>query len=180
MTHFQLYNVTAQFHGTGGRTHLSTQLGPAACSGDGALTPGLLDRELGTYPEVVAVSALGGGGSSELSMLDLQCLPYICPNYLGVGIVPPMAHQTWPLGTSVYPELSSLDHNQLSHCSFLKHPHCHTPASPSPVQHVDSYSVQCTPRPFRPYNMQAPAPSCLHLALTLRSLNHCVSLFSKW
>lgn len=44
MSHFQLYNVTAQVHGAAGRAHLSTRLGPAAFDDGGELSPGLLDR----------------------------------------------------------------------------------------------------------------------------------------
>lgn len=126
---------------------------------------------------MVAVSALDGGGSSEFSMLDLQCLSYICHNYPGVGIVPPMADQIWPLGTYVYPNLSSPDHTQLSHRSFLKHPHCYTPASLSAVQPVDIvivYSAPCTPPSLQH------AGSGFFLPPLGSSLNHCVSLFSKW
>lgn len=177
MTHFQLYNVTAQFHGAGGRTHLSTQLRPVACGGGGGedYPQSCWIEELGTYPEMVAVSALNGGGSSEFSMLDLQCLSYICHNYLGVGIVAPMADQIWPLGASVYPDLNSPDHTQLSHCSFLKHPHCYTPASLSAVQPVDIVTVCSTPH--TPPTLQH-AGSGFFLPPLGPSLNHCVSLFS--
>lgn len=80
MTHFQLYNVSSIGWEEGPICQHSRGLRLVAVV-VGEPSHSCWIEELGSYPEVLAVSAFGGGGSSELSMLHLQCLSDICHNY---------------------------------------------------------------------------------------------------
>lgn len=165
MTHFQLYNVSSMGWEEGPICQHSRGLRLVTVV-VGEPSQSCWIEELGSYPEVLAVSAFGGGGSSELSMLNLQCLSDICHNYQVSELSHPRLTRHGPL-VLLFILISA---PQASHSSatvpFRKHPHCHTPVSLSLVPWAQFW---CAGHPPTPLTLQ-------HAG----SVSHCFSLFSKW